>query len=44
MRKRKPLERKQVANELAPALRRDDRMTALAPVEPKDGPTPGKPV
>lgn len=44
MKKRKPLEREQVANEMAPALRRVDRMAALAPVRPKAGPSPGKPI
>ena len=43
MKKQKPLEREQVANELAPALRRDDRMEALAPVKPK-AVRDGKPV
>ena len=44
MKKQKPLEREQVANERAPALRHDDRIDALAPVEPKKGAKPGKPV
>ena len=44
MKKQKPLSREQVANEMAPALRRDDRMQALAPIEPKAGTKPGKPV
>lgn len=44
MKKQKPLEREQIASELAPALRRDDRMEALAPAKPNRGTDRGKPV
>lgn len=44
MKKDRPTEREQVASERAPALRHSDRMEALAPVEPKKGTRPGKPV